>query len=167
MSNTIESRKRIYHGGKGTKLYEVWCSMKQRCFNPNNKRYKTYGGRGITVCEEWRNDFKTFYDYVSKLPHFGEEGRSIDRINNNGNYEPGNVRWATRKTQANNQQNTIRIEYKGITRTLNEWGEILGVNPYTLYGRIFRNGMSVERAFRKPIQHSKSKKYGMKNQNPR
>ena len=76
--------------------------MKNRCFNPKSLKYKDYGGRGITVCEEWRNDFIKYYEYVSKLPHFNEKGYSIDRINDNGNYEPGNVRWATAKEQANN-----------------------------------------------------------------
>lgn len=84
-------------------IYSTWNSMKQRCFNPNATEYSAYGGRGITVCEEWKNSFKCFYEYVSKLPHYGEEGRSIDRINNNGNYEPGNVRWATKEQQYENR----------------------------------------------------------------
>lgn len=91
------------HGLSRDRIYSVWSNMKQRCFNPKVLEYSAYGGRGITVCEEWRNDFKAFYDYVSKLPHFGEEGRSIDRINNNGNYEPGNVRWATSEQQYANR----------------------------------------------------------------
>ena len=86
----------------------IWQAMKQRCNNPKSKDYKNYGGRGITVCEEWSNSFESFYSYVSVLPHYGEEGFSLDRINNDGNYEPGNVRWATRK-----EQNCNRRSLKG------------------------------------------------------
>ena len=94
------------HGMGHTRIYYIWSNMKDRCFRPACKNYKNYGGRGITVCPEWKNSFEAFYDHVSKLPHYGEEGRSIDRINNDGNYEPNNVRWATRKEQRNNQRKT-------------------------------------------------------------
>ena len=92
------------HGLRHTKTYSKWISMKQRCFNPNNHRFDDYGGRGITVCDEWKNSFEAFYYYVSKLPHFNEAGYSLDRINNDGNYEPDNVRWATATEQANNKR---------------------------------------------------------------
>lgn len=102
----IAKEANIVHGRTHTKFAYIWNSMKQRCFNPNNKAFKNYGGRGITVCEEWKNDFQTFYDYVSSLPHFGEPGYSLDRINNDGNYEPGNVKWATKNEQNNNRRST-------------------------------------------------------------
>lgn len=76
--------------------------MIQRCKNPNSKKYVDYGGRGIAVFKEWQQSFDMFYAYVSKLPHFGERGYTLDRINNDGNYEPGNVRWATRTEQNRN-----------------------------------------------------------------
>ena len=82
--------------------------MKDRCFNERNKRFFDWGGRGITVCDEWKNSFQAFYDHVSQLPHFGEEGYSIDRINNDENYEPGNVRWATVKEQNNNKRKAYK-----------------------------------------------------------
>ena len=92
------------HGMTGTKIHDLWCNIKQRCLSESNSHYEGWGGRGITICQEWQNDFQAFYDYVSQLPHFGEKGYSLDRINNDGNYEPGNVRWATPKEQANNRR---------------------------------------------------------------
>lgn len=95
------------HGKTNSKFMYSWQQMKQRCHNPNNHKYYLYGARGIAVCEEWRNSFEAFYNYVSKLPHFDEPGYSLDRINNNGNYEPGNVRWATALEQAHNKRRKV------------------------------------------------------------
>lgn len=86
------------------RYFMVLNGMKSRCHNPSNPSYKDYGGRGITVCDEWRKSFTSFYDYVSKLEHFNEPGRSLDRIDNDKGYFPGNVRWATAKEQANNKR---------------------------------------------------------------
>lgn len=99
---TSKASKR--HGMRHTKIYHTWLCMKDRCNNPKNKRFADWGGRGISVCAEWQEDFQRFYDYVSQLPHYGEKGYSIDRINNDGNYEPGNVRWATAKEQNENKR---------------------------------------------------------------
>lgn len=97
----------ITHGlGKPKETYSHWYNIKTRCFNKNHPRYKDWGGRGIIMCDEWKNDFKSFHNYVTSLEHFGEDGyNSIDRIDNNGNYEPGNIRWATVKMQNNNKRN--------------------------------------------------------------
>ena len=92
------------HGDSGTSMYYRWQGIKARCLNPKSNVYKYYGARGISICDEWKNDFNAFLTYVSKLPHYGEKGRSIDRINNNGNYEPGNVRWATQSEQVKNSR---------------------------------------------------------------
>lgn len=88
----------------GTRLYKIWCQMKQRCNNSNNTAYHRYGGRGIIVCDEWANDFMIFYDW--SLCNGYSNDLSIDRIDNDGNYEPSNCRWATTKIQ---QRNTTRI----------------------------------------------------------
>lgn len=87
--------------------YHAWRAAKARCFNKQHRSYKWYGGRGITMCAEWREDFRAFYDYIGPRPEEPGKERnllSLDRINNDGNYEPGNVRWATHKQQQNNRR---------------------------------------------------------------
>jgi hypothetical protein len=98
------SQAKAKHGMTGTKIYNSWCAMNWRCYNPNHSRFSDYGGRGISVCEEWRNSFKTYFDYVSSLPNYGDPNRTPDRIDNDGNYEPGNIRWATRSEQQMNKR---------------------------------------------------------------
>lgn len=141
------------HGGKGTKLYEVWCTMRRRCNCPKVQSYKHYGGRGIKVCEEWQDDFLVFQKWA--ISNGYQEGLTLDRIDNNGNYEPSNCRWATMKVQANNQRTTLKIEYKGLTKTLHEWADFLGLKPNTLYYRIFKLKWSVERAFNEKVSFDK------------
>lgn len=92
------------HGLTHKKPYNIWATIKQRCCNENCCDYPNYGGRGIVMHTEWLCSFKSFFDYVSALPHYGEPGYSLDRIDNDGNYEPGNVRWATIKEQNNNRR---------------------------------------------------------------
>lgn len=127
------------HGMRNTKLYREWAAMKTRCFNSNFKSFADYGGRGIIVCDEWKDDFQAFYNYVSKLPHFMEEGYSLDRINNDGNYEPRNVRWATVSQQNYNQRRTNKVELNGEIHTLKEWSEITGIPLRTLKYRYYAN----------------------------
>lgn len=103
-SNEIANLKHLVHGLRKHPLYMTWADMKSRCYNEGTPAYKWYGARGITICDEWKDDFLSFYEHVTKLPFYGEPGRSLDRIDNDGNYEPGNVRWATAQEQVNNRR---------------------------------------------------------------
>lgn len=97
----VNRARHLKHGGKGTAEYRTWQAMKRRCLNPNSQDYKNYGGRGIAVCPEWRDDFAVFLAHVGPRPG---SGYTIDRLDVNGNYEPGNVRWATAAEQRRNQR---------------------------------------------------------------
>lgn len=139
------NKSRAKHGMCHTHLHRLWLHIKDRCTNENCNSYYNYGARGITICDEWLNDFQAFFDYASHLPHYGESGYSFDRINNDGNYEPGNVRWATRKEQANNKRTNRVLEAFGEKHTVAEWSEILGINYRTILSRLGK-GMSAAEA---------------------
>ena len=107
------------HGMTNTPLHNIWCGMRERCYNPNCSAYKHYGGRGIVICDEWYNDFMNFYQW--SIENGYKKGLSIDRIDVNGNYEPSNCRWATTNEQCNNRRNNIKLTYNGKTQTLFQW----------------------------------------------
>lgn len=129
------------HGKSRTKVYRAWQQMKQRCFNKKNKGFGHYGGRGVIVCARWRDSFENFYKDMGEPP---TKNHSIDRINNDGNYEPNNCRWATIKQQNQNQTKTIYLTYKGKTKTISEWSREIGISIQTMHSRR-RLGFSVER----------------------
>lgn len=138
------------HQMSGTKLYNVWMSMNHRCYTKSDCNYYKYGARGITVCDEWRNDFKAFYDWSKS--HGYKEGLSIDRIDNNGNYEPSNCRWVTRLVQANNTRRNQMITYLGKTQSLPDWCRELNLNYKTTRTRINDYKWTIERAFTTPTK---------------
>ncbi len=135
---------RYVHGMKGSRLYSIWKGMKTRCFNENDASYPDYGGRGITLCDEWENDFLAFYTWSVNNGY--NERLSIDRINNNGNYCPDNCRWADRETQGNNQRTNHLLTYGGETLTMSQWAKKTGIGYYKLKDRIDKLHWSTERA---------------------
>lgn len=136
------------HARVGPKIseYGIWCSMKRRCLNSNEDQFKDYGGRGITICERWLNSFENFLADMGRRP---SKRHTIDRINNDGNYEPGNCRWATRLEQNNNARSNIRITHNGKTQTVAQWAREFGIKYKTLLTRI-HNGVSIELALIPP-----------------
>lgn len=135
----------IKHGLLKSRLYGIWVGMKNRCYNINSTYYKNYGGRGITICDDWHYDFISFYNW--SIANGYSDDLSIDRIDVNGNYEPSNCRWVTDKVQGRNRRNNIYITYNDVTKTLAEWAELTGINYNTLYHRIHYYGWSIEKAF--------------------
>lgn len=130
----------------GTRLYQIWVGLKGRCFNIHNARYQRYGGRGISVCDEWRNDFSAFHDWA--ISNGYADDLTIDRINNDGDYCPENCRWTTVKEQCRNRSSNINITIGNSTRTLTEWCEIFELDSAKINSRYNRNGfISIDELF--------------------
>lgn len=129
------------HGMTRTPIYRIWRSMMQRCYDKNSHAYSRYGGRGINVCERWQS-FEGFYADMGDK----SEGKSLERIDNNGNYSPENVVWADAKAQANNRRSNVILEYKGQKKTMQQWCDEIGLNIGTVWSRINNHGYSVEKA---------------------
>lgn len=117
--------KQISHGGSHTRLYQIWINMRRRCTDHREKDYPRYGGRGITVCDEWCSSFEAFRDWA--LANGYQESLSLDRSDNNGPYSPENCKWATPQEQANNRRGNVTVTLDGQTHTLAEWERILGI----------------------------------------
>ena len=121
------------HKMSHTRPYEIWQGMKKRCYNQHDARYDRYGGRGITVCDEWRNDFKAFYKWA--LENGYADNLTIDRIDNDKGYSPDNCRWADAETQCRNRASNINITIGNATKTLTEWCEIFELDYATIHAR--------------------------------
>ena len=134
--NKVNLIKNHSHKQSGKRLYYIWQGMKQRCFDVNNDRYLRYGGRGITVCEEWLTS-NNFFNWA--LLNGYEENLTIDRIDNDGNYEPSNCKWSTIKEQCNNRSTNILVEYEGKEVTLKKLSEMLNISYGCLNAR-YRKG---------------------------
>ncbi len=139
--NEIFISRNTVHNKSRTPLYDVHISIKQRCLNSKSKVYPHYGGRGISVCEEWL-DYQNFQDWA--LNNGYKQGLTIDRIDVNGNYEPSNCRWVTMKVQGFNKRNNNLISFNGETKTVTEWAEKMGIKHCTMNKRLKKWG--VERA---------------------
>jgi hypothetical protein len=125
-----------------TPEYRAWCSMKSRCLDEGNKSYKNYGGRGIKICPEWIESYEAFLRDVGRRP---SPCLSIHRANNDGNYEPGNVVWASPTIQANHRRSSVFLTFQGKTQSVAQWAREIGINRHTLHSRLNR-GSTVEAA---------------------
>ena len=133
------------HTNPETPTYASWYNMRQRCEKPNAVGYHLWGGRGIKVCERWQ-DFRNFLTDMGEKP----KGKTLDRIDNDGNYEPGNCRWATYHEQLQNTRLTRRLTFNGETKTLYDWSKTLGIKCKTLSSR-FERGWSPEEILRTEV----------------
>lgn len=136
----------VKHGDYSSRLYRIWVGMKRRCYNECCDHYDNYGGRGITVCEDWRDNYQQFKTWA--LANGYSDELTLDRIDSNKDYSPDNCRWATRKTQANNTRSNVRVEYHGENRTITEWSQITGIPDSTIQSRLSK-GYPLEDVFSK------------------
>ncbi len=138
----MSSKQLTTHGLCRTPEYKVWKRMIERCYNPSRNHYEDYGGRGISVCDHWRSSPANFLKDMGPRPTPTHE---IDRIDNNGNYEPGNCRWATRKAQNRNRRSNRHLTHNGDTMTVADWSDKIGISQQLIYARLHR-GKTIEGA---------------------
>lgn len=136
---------RTKHGGFGSKLYNIWRQMRYRCNTESCDAYKWYGSRGISVCQEWNDDFKAFHDWA--IANGYKEGLSIERIDVNKGYEPSNCTWIPQSKQLRNTRRNLKITINGETKPLVEWAEMCGIKYSTIRGR-YNRGDTGERLIR-------------------
>lgn len=146
LKNENTAKLNVTHGMSHHPLYSVWFSMVGRCTNPKKPDYPRYGGRGITVCEQWMS-FSNFYADMGERP----DGTSIDRIDNNKGYYPSNCRWASHTVQARNKNNNHIVEYNGEAHCVTEWAEITGITADAIHFRLKR-GWSAEKTLTTPVR---------------
>lgn len=132
------------HGKSSTRLYKIWVGMRKRCYNPSTPHFEYYGGRGITVCEEWNENFESFYNW--SITNGYADSLSIDRIDNDKGYSPDNCRWSSKDVQARNKTNLIKVNVNGTEKTLCDWSAESGLPLNVLrlrYLRGIQNGISI------------------------
>lgn len=146
------SKAKKTHGRSKDKEYRIWASMVGRCRNPKDPRYSRYGGRGISVCDEWvsPDGFVVFISHIGPRP---SSSHSLDRIDNEKGYVPGNVRWASASEQQNNKGSNRKITYDGKTQNMSQWAREKGMSCQTLSSRL-RNGWTIDRAINTPIRRT-------------
>lgn len=147
-------RSMATHKMFGTRLYRIWTCMNDRCYNPHHPHYGRYGGRGIKVCDEWKSDKSRFFDWAKNNGY--SDSLSIDRINNDGNYEPSNCRWATMREQQLNRSSNHIVTVDGVSLPITEMCERLSIK-YETYSARRRYGWSEYDALTKPVAHKKGK----------
>lgn len=148
-SRDTKRRKYPDYDTRKRSLYKRWVNIRKRCYSKSNHNYPNYGGRGIKMCDTWRNDYLSFEKW--SLEHGFEKSLTIDRIDVNGDYCPENCRWVGNHTQQRNKRNNRLITYKNETHTLSEWSDITGIDRSTISSRIDKFNWSIEDALTIPI----------------
>lgn len=151
----LKHRVRDTHHKSFTRVYRIYAKIKRRCFSEDDGAYPSYGGRGITMCEEWRKSFEAFYTWSMQNGYSDE--LSIDRIDNDGDYTPQNCRWATAKEQSNNRRSCIKVTMNGRTQNLKEWCDELGISYKTVHQRINGYNWDAIKALTTPIRKGSGK----------
>jgi hypothetical protein len=154
-SNPVNGRKSLVHGAKGTGAYRAWRSMRDRCHNPRNPSYADYGGRGITVCERWRvgeGEKSAFVCFLEDVGHRPSGNHSLDRIDNDAGYGPGNCRWATSKQQSRNRRSNAVVRWGDREMSLVEAAELVGLPYGCLWRRLGTGKWTVEKAMTTPLR---------------
>ena len=145
-------KKWTAYGKRAWPEYKAWKRIRHRCHNPKHMAYRYYGARGIAVCERWKGSFEAFFEDMGPRP---SKDHSIDRFpDNDGNYEPGNCRWATRNQQMRNRRNTRWVTIAGETKCLTDWIESSELPSGTVSHRIYKLGWPIERALNEPLHTS-------------
>lgn len=149
LQKEVAISRNFKHGRSNTRLCRIFQCMKTRCYNKNFPEYKSYGGKGIRICDEWLNDQAKFYEWAEANGY--DDSLTIDRIDVCGDYEPDNCRWVDRFVQANNKSTNIRLDFRGETHTMAEWARIMQIPYQTLKCRITKYGWSVDKALETPV----------------
>lgn len=165
LSKEMAKKNFTKHGEWGTRLHTLWKGVKSRCYNKNNSNYKNYGGRGIKMYEEWKNNFTSFRDFMLSIGYdetlpTGEQ--TIERIDVNGDYEPNNCKLISKKEQSYNKRTNRIVNYRGETKLITEFANDLGIDVDVVMNRINNHGYTVEEALEKPVRkapHKNARKY--------
>lgn len=162
LTESLLRTRGLTHGKTKTRIYSIWCNMKNRCYNRNVPNYKTYGAKGVRVCKEWRGGFEVFYEWAIKNGY--SEDLSLDRFpNKKGNYHPDNCRWATPIQQANNKTNNVLYTYKGVIKTLAEFCSEMSISYSAANARIKQLGWTIDKTLEtKIIPYTESLKKAIK-----
>jgi len=147
---TRRNKENAIHGKSNTRLYTIYAGMKARCLKPNTNSYENYGEKGITICNEWLNDFMCFYNWAINNGY--KENLSLERIDNNQGYEPSNCKWIEKKLQSRNIKSNKMISFRGKTLCMAEWAEQLGINYNTLNSRLGKYNWSIKKALTTPTK---------------
>lgn len=147
LQREVAAQSKTKHGLHGSALYDVWNGMIRRTTKPDDPGYKNYGGRGISVCDRWQS----LANFIADMGPSYSKGLTIDRIDNDGDYEPGNCRWTTRVVQQRNRTNTVFLTHLGRTLPLSEWADVCDIKYATLHKRVTAYGWSTEKALTKGV----------------